>query len=243
MWQFFLIFILMLLTAATPALADENPKEPSTLQVRGEALLEVPADEVRLSIGISSSGKTADTVLEENSRALRRVEQALREAGLEAGEYSTGHFSLQPNWSPRPRTAEADWKPEIVGYTVLNSLQIRSRKLDKIGRWIEVAGKQGANDIGQVVFALADPRQHREKAIRQATANALADARTLAEAAGVKLERILQLQLDQPGQAPVLRMAESARVRTLAADLAPPIVAPDDLQVRAGISLTWQIAE
>ena len=41
MWQFFLIFILMLLTAATPALADENPKEPSTLQVRGEALLEV----------------------------------------------------------------------------------------------------------------------------------------------------------------------------------------------------------
>lgn len=238
----FLIALLLLLSVC-PALAVETSRDPSTLQVRGEALLEIPADEVRLSVGVSTSGATADAALEENSRILKRVEKALRDAGLESGEYSTGRFSLRPNWSPRPRTVAPDWQPEIVGYTADNSLQIRSQKLAKIGRWIEVAGKAGANNIGQLAFALADPHQHREAAIRQATANALAEARTLAEAAGVKLVRILQLQLDPPGQAPMLRMAETAMVRTMAADLAPPITAPDDLQVRAGVSLTWEIGD
>jgi hypothetical protein len=32
-------------------------------------------------------------------------------------------------------------------------------------------------------------------------------------------------------------------LRTMAAEAAPPIVAPDDLQVQAGVSITWQITE
>jgi uncharacterized protein len=243
MRHYFLISILLLLFAASQALAGEAHQELSKLQVRGEALLEVPADEVRLSIGVSIAGKTADVVLQQNSWILKQVETALREAGLEAGEYSTGRFSLQPNWSPRPRNAEPNWQPEIVGYTAVNTLQLRSRKLELVGRWIEVAGKAGANEIGQIVFALADPRQHREAALREATANALADARALADAAGVKLVRILQLQLDPAGPAPILVRHEQAMVRTMAAEMAPPIVAPNDLQVQAGVSITWLIAD
>jgi uncharacterized protein YggE len=243
MRHFHLIATLLLLFAASSALADECQQELSKLQVRGEALLEVPADEVRLSIGVSTAGKTADVVLQQNSRALKKVETALREAGLETGEYSTGRFSLQPNWSPRPRAAVADWQPEIVGYTATNSLQLRSGKLAQVGNWISVASKAGANEIGQIVFALADPRLHREAALREATANALADARALAEAAGVKLVRVLQLQLDPPGAVPLFTRAEPAMLRTMAAEAAPPIVAPDDLQVQAGVSITWQITE
>lgn len=229
------------LLLAAPVLAEEQA-QLSQLQVRGEALLEVPADEVRLSVAVSTSGPRADAVLEENSRTLRRVEQALLKAGLQRGEYRTGRFSLLPAWSPRPRTAEADWKPEIVGYTVSNSLQLRSRQLDKVGQWIEVAGRAGANEIGQVVFALASPRQHREAAIRQAVLHAEADARAAAAAAGINLVRILQIQLDPSGPVPMLRGADSM-VRTLAAETAPPIVAPDDLEVRAGVAITWQIGE
>lgn len=243
MRQLFLLSALVFLSAVTSALAGENPQELAKLQVRGEALLEVPADEIRLSIGVSTSGTTADAVLEENSRVLKRVEKALREAGLEKGEYSTGHFNLQPSRSPRPRTAEPDWRPEIVGYTVQNSLQIKSSKLDLAGKWIETASRAGANEIGQLLFGLANPRKHREVAIQSATEHARADARALADAAKVKLVRILDLQLDPAGQAPLVRMASQPMVRTMAAEQAPPIVAPDDLQVRAGVSITWEITE
>lgn len=232
---------LVVLLIAGPVLA-EVPSHLSQLQVRGEALLQVPADEVRLSVAVSTSGPQADAALAENSRSLRQVEQALLEAGLQRGEYRTGRFSLQPVWSPRPRAAAADWKPEIVGYTVSNNLQLRSRQLDKVGQWIEVAGRAGANEIGQVVFALANPRQHREAAIRQATLHAEADARAVAAAAGVKLVRILQIQLDPAGQAPLLHRGDGM-LRTMAAEMAPPIVVPDDLEVRAGVAITWEISD
>ena len=243
MRYFILVLLLFELLAGSPVLADENCENSPTLQVRGEAVLEVPADELRLSIGVSSSGKSVEQALQQNSQALQRVEQALREAGLEQGEYSTGRFSLQPNWSPRPRNAESDWRPEIVGYTVQNSLQIKSTKLDQAGPWIEAASRAGANEIGQLVFGLANPDQHRERAIRSATEQARADARALAEAAGVKLTRILNAQLDPAGQTPVVRMTNQPLVRSMAAELAPPIIAPDDLQVRAEVSIVWQISD
>ena len=238
-----LLAIVPFLFCCSPLMAGESSDQPATLQVRGEAVLEVPADEVRLSIGVSSSGKTPEQALQQNSEALRQVEKALRKAGLEQGEYSTGRFNLQPDWSPRPRNAEPDWRPEIVGYRVQNSLQIKSTKLGLAGQWIEAASRAGANEIDQLTFGLANLRNHREAAIQRATEHARADAEALADAAKVKLVRILELQLEPAGQTPLVRMASQPMVRSMAAELAPPIVAPDDLQVRAGVSITWQIAE
>lgn len=243
MRRFILLALLPFLFCCSPAIAGEPAEQPATLQVRGEAVLEVPADEVRLSIGVSTTGKTSEQALQQNSQVLRKVEAALREAGLEQGEYSTGSFSLQPSWSPRPRNAEPNWHPQIVGYTVQNNLLIKSSKLDLAGTWIEAASRAGANEIGRVVFGLAEPRKHRAAAIRSATGHARADALALADAAEVKLLRILDLQLDPAGQAPVIRMTEQPLVRTMAAESAPPITAPDDLQVRAGVSITWQISD
>ncbi|HKI50567.1 MAG TPA: SIMPL domain-containing protein [Geothermobacteraceae bacterium] len=243
MRSMFLVIVLVVLFVATPAFADEDFEGVPKLQVRGEAVIEVPADELRLSIGVSSSGKTAEQALQQNSQALRQVEQALVEAGLEKGEYSTGRFDLQPSWSTRPRNVEPDWRPEIVGYRVQNSLQIKSTKLGLAGQWIEAASRAGANEIGQLMFGLANSDKHREAAIQSATEHARSDAMALADAAKVKLVRILELQLDPAGQAPLVRMASQPMVRSMAAELAPPIVAPDDLQIRAGVSITWQIAE
>lgn len=230
----------LMITIPATLLAKE---QPATLEVRGEALLEVPADQFRLSIGVTTAAATAETGLAENSDSLRRVEQALRQAGLEAGEYSTGRFSLQPNWSPRPRNAAADWRPEIVGYIVSNNLQLKSGRLELAGKWIAVANKAGANDIGELNFALAEPRRQRQEAISQATAHALEDARTLAQAAGVKLLRVVELRLDPDAAQPVMRLAQPAMLRSMAAESAPPIIAPDDLQVRAGVTMRWEVCD
>lgn len=237
-----IILVCLMLIMFVPLSATAKD-QPATLEVRGEALLEVPADQVRLSVGVSTAAKSAETALSENSRKLKAVEAALRQAGLEPGEYSTGRFSLQPEWSPRPRNAAPDWRPEIVGYSVSNNLQLKSSRLELAGKWIAVANQAGANDIGQLAFGLAEPRQHRQEAIRQATAHALEDAHALAEAAGVKLVRVIELRLDPETSQPVVRMAQPAMVRSMALAESPPIIAPDDLQVRAGVSLRWEICD
>jgi len=234
-----ILIVLGFFSFALPALAETTL--PPQLTVTGEAVLQVPADQATLRVGVETDAETAEAALATSSKTLQKVEQALRKSGLEKGEYSTSNFQVRPRWSQRPRNAEANWRPQIVGYTVSNSFDVKTKKLEKLGALIEAATKAGANALGQIGFGLADPRKYRADAIEAATANALADAAALAKAAGVTLDGILTLNLDH-ASVPTLRpMAATMSMRTMDAEAAPPIVAPDDIEVRASVSVVYRI--
>lgn len=241
MYRLLCVFLLFLLAGLAPS-RPSFAAEPAYLHVSGEAVLQVPADQAEFRVGVQTDGVTAEQALENNSKAMRQVEQKLLLAGLEKGEYSTARFQLQPRWSPRPRDAEPDWRPRIVGFSVSNSFAVRTTKLEILGKLIEAASAAGANDIGQISFSLADPRAHRRSAIEQATKNAIADAKTLAASAGVRLLEIADITLDHAALPPVRPMSEGV-MRTMAVAAAPPIAAPDDLEVRASVSIRYLVGE
>ncbi|MBI4161387.1 MAG: SIMPL domain-containing protein, partial [Acidobacteria bacterium] len=197
------------------------------------------ADRLRLTVGVVTQGQEPTPALEENSRKMNRVVEALRAEGLEEGEYETGRFHVRPVYSPRPRQPDPAWTQQIVAYEVTHTVLVRTRKLDRAGRLIEAANRAGANTIGEVQFDLAEPRVHRGEAIAAATANALADARALAEAARVKLVRILSLDLD--GSGPPIIVGYRADMAAEAGVVTPPIT-PGDITVRAGVTVVYEIA-
>jgi uncharacterized protein YggE len=208
------------------------------LRVHGEAQLQVPADQLRLSVGVTTQAADADTALARNSTRMRAVEQALRETGLDKKEYRTGHFSVQPQWTPRPRQAPPDWQPTISGFTVSNSFAVVTPKLKLAGPLIEAAVKAGANTVGDLFFDLADPQAARAEAIRQATTVARTRARTLAAAAGVPLGTVLAIALDQAAIRP--QQLQAVRLETMAAGGEPPM-APGEVTVHAGVTMTYRL--
>jgi len=237
------LLILLMVSVPLTCWAVDSPDAPqrAELVVRGDALLQVAADQVRFSVGVVSEDRTAGAALEQNSRAMRQVEKALIRAGLNKGEYSTGQFRLQPRWSSRPRSAPRDWRPEIVGYTVRNSLNIKTARLSLIGALIEAARQAGADEIGQLRFGLSDPRKYRQQAIAEAVAHGREDAENAAAAAGMRLGAIRQLTIGPQDGPPVRPLPGAAMVRSMSAEAAPPIIAPDDLQVRAAVTLTFAL--
>ena len=213
------------------------------LTVRGESILNVPADQMLLTVGVVTSALSADAALEQNTKKMREVKKALSKLGLTADEYRTGQFQVQPQWEPRPRQPVQDWQPRIVGYRVTNSLKITTGKLDLAGRIIEASIKAGANDIGSISFGLADPRRDRADAIKLATANAQADALSLAEAASVKLVKILSARLDEAVASPQTIRFESYGESALARAGSAPGITPGEVVVRASVTLIYQLAE
>lgn len=221
--------------------APDQPDMPPELAVRGEAILQVPADQMRLTVGVVSHGATAEATLKDNTEKMGQVEKALLQVGLSKGEYRTGFFQIEPKWEPRPSKAVWDWKPGIAGYIVRNSFKIVSRQLKITGKIIEAATSAGANDIQALTFDLAEPRHYRAEAIEQATAAARADAATLAAAAGVELIRVRSLQLDSSPAAPMrVEMRPMAMDEGMAAS-APPPMAAGDVTVAAGVHLVYEI--
>ena len=159
-------FFFLILSCGPPLMAAEREvlQQIPQMTVRGEAILKVPADQFRLQVGVVSEAKTALQALEENQVAMDKVIRALAKTGLSEEEYKTGRFEVRPNWSPRPRNAQPDWRPRITGYTVRNALNIRTQKIDLAGAIIGAAGETGANKIDSIIFDLADPGKYRAQA-------------------------------------------------------------------------------
>ncbi|MCP3902330.1 MAG: SIMPL domain-containing protein [Planctomycetes bacterium] len=232
---------------AAPPPADATPgrklEDTPMLTVRGRAELKKPADRLLMSIGVVTNGPDPSEALDDNNASMRRVVKAIEKAGLGSDEHETGRFNIRPVYSrPPARQRPEGWKPEIVGYEVTNSINVRTGQLDLAGKIIGVASKAGANSVDVAGFDLADSRTHRREAIAVATANARADAQDLADAAEVDLRRIVSINLDD-AVIPRPEMAFKARGRAaMAADSAPPIT-PGDVTVRASVTIVYEISE
>lgn len=220
--------------------AGRKLEDTPTLAVSGKAELERPADRANLSIGVTTEASDAGEAMERNNAIMRTVVEALEKAGLEKSEYETGRFFLRPTYAPRPRVPADDWKPKIDGYEVSNSVRIRTTKLDRVGDFVEAANRAGANNVSVQGFDLADPLKYRIEAIRTATAQALAEASALADAAGLRLVRIVRIHLDQDAARP-MEMAFAANARMAGDAGGPPIVA-GDVTIAATVNIVYEIA-
>jgi uncharacterized protein YggE len=224
------------------SLTVQAEEERDTLSVRGEATLMVVPDQVMVSIGVVSEHAQAKKALAANSRSMQQVINRLLKLGISKKEYSTHQLSVQPIWSSRPRNADSQWRSQITGYRVNNTLQVTTKKLDLVGDIINEAASAGANQVQSIRFGLANPRQYRSQAISQAVENAREDADVAAKASGVKIKRVNTMHIDYvPSVTPV----EKSRVmRSSLAEAAPvPPVNPGDVSVRASVSIVYELEQ
>ncbi|MCH8005158.1 MAG: SIMPL domain-containing protein [Planctomycetes bacterium] len=219
---------------------EHTGQQTPNLTVRGSAELHKPADQLRLRIGVVTEASQAQQALGQNSQRMDAVVRAVKKAGIAEGEYETGRFSLQPIYARRPRQAAPDWRPQIIAYQATNILAIKTKKLELAGELIQAANEAGANSIDSIGFDLADPRAHRAEAISRATAHALADARILADAANIKLVRIISIVLDGARPLPIATAARRGMAMAEAA-VSPPIVA-GEVSVHASVTVVYEIA-
>ena len=226
------------------AVVDQSLEIPR-LFVRGTAELEKPADQLRISIGVVTEDADPAEALSQNTRRMREVVNAIERAGLDEDEYETGRFQIRPVWSQRPprqQQVDDNWRPQIVAYSVTNTINVKSQQLTLAGEIIQAANRAGANTIDSIQFTLADPRVHRAEAIAVATANARSDAEALAAAAGVRLVQVVEVRLDDAQPVPPPQpMYQRAMSMEMDAAGSPPIT-PGDVTVRASVNLTYRIA-
>ena len=144
-----------------------------------------------LQLTVMREAATARAALDKNSAAMAEVIAAMRAAGIAEKDLQTRNLSIQPRYTyPQPRN---EHPPKLVGYTVRNSLQVKVRDLGKLGSLLDESVTLGVNEGGSVEFGNEDPSAALADARTRAVSNAIAKARTMADAAGVELGKLLAL--------------------------------------------------
>lgn len=226
----------LFLLSTSPIFGNEIPK----LTLNGQAILHKHANQMSLTLGVTTLGNEAENTLSENSQKMQKIIAELEHAGLEKSEFQTGQFNIQPTYAPYPKNPPTDWKPTINGYEVTNTIVIKTDKIKQVGSFIDAASRAGANKVDNIQASLKDERAYWEEAISQATKNAIADAKVMAEAANVKLGRLLSLSLNDTHIKPPQPLAPMF-LKAMAVDSESTPIEPGELEIKANVTVVYEI--
>jgi uncharacterized protein len=186
-----LALLVAAIAAAAPARADDTPKRTISLTATGA--IKTPPDKVDISTGVTSQADTAKQALAKNTEAMSQVVAALKQDGIDPKDIQTSNFSVSPLYEDRKENRS----PKIIGYQVTNSVRITVHDIGKLGDILDKVVSLGANDVGSIEFGIDEPEALKDRARQVAMQNAIANAKLYAEAAGVKLGKILTINEDQ----------------------------------------------
>lgn len=223
------------------SLEAQSMNDKPSLHVSGQSQLMVAPDQVSVVMGLTTQGKTVREALNENSSMMDAIFDSMEGLELDREEnLRTQNFSVNPMWSNRPRSASPEWKQEIIGYRVNNSIVVTSKKLELIGDIIAKGTEQGANQVNSVTFSISDKRKHRTQAITEATQNAYEDAKALAAASGSELDGVRTITIDQFRSNPVVM--NGGRFAAMAEDsIAAPPIQSGDIGVQVSVSIVYNL--
>ncbi|RLA46597.1 MAG: hypothetical protein DRR04_12495 [Gammaproteobacteria bacterium] len=225
----------VLLSSSTLVRSGDNEPPPRIL-VTGQGSVDVTPDMAVLVLTVTREADTARAALTANSSAMGDVLSAMAAQGIAERDLQTANFSIRPIYTRPPRKSSGEMEaPKIVGYTVRNSLSVRVRDISKVGAILDKSVTLGVNEGGSILFTNDDPSAAMTQARVKAMQEAIAKAKTLAQAAGVKTGRVLEIseQSFNPRPMPMMR-AEMSMARS--ADAVPVAAGENTYKVTVNVS-------
>ena len=188
-----LLPLVLAASIAFPAMAGATDSLPTPrIVVSGEGEATTPPDLALLSLSVMREAKTARAALDANNDAMAAVIAAMKAAGIKDRDLQTAGIQINPryNYTNKP---DGSQDAELIAYQVTNTLAVRVRDIDKTGEILDKAVSLGVNQGGGISFTNDNPAATVTEARKKAVADAMAKAKTLAEAAGVSLGRVLEI--------------------------------------------------
>lgn len=222
--------------AAVANTHDDAPKFDGTVLVlSAEAEIAQAPDMATVSAGVLSEGKTAEAALSDNSVKMSGVFRALRAAGIAERDIQTSNLNLSPQYQYNQNEP-----PRLIGYQASNNVSVRVRNLTNLGRTLDAVVANGANQLQGVSFSIDKADEARDAARREAMRKARARADLYAQAAGLRVTRIVSI--NEGGAAPPPMMPVPMMARSMAADAAPPPpVAGGEVSLNSSVTVVFEL--
>jgi uncharacterized protein YggE len=212
--------------ASAQSTAQSLESQPTVMTV-GEAVVRRAADRAFITVTTETRARDPRDAQSQNAKAMSAVQEKLREANVPRDAVRTTGYGVEPEYD------YTNGRRVLRDFRAFNTIEVRVDDVSRVGELIDVATTAGATSVGDVRFDLKD----REAAERQALTEAVADARSRAEAAaaGARMSlggilRIVEERTNVPSPMPMMTRAVAESAQT-------PIV-PGEIEIRARVTLT-----
>lgn len=233
-----LIFALV----AMPALAQDDDSgsldDIPHITFIGTAQADLTPDLATVTLGVVTEKPTASAATEETARKAQAIVAAARDLGIGAADIQTQSLTLTQTYDNINDANGRYVGQKPRGFEAANIVRIRIRDLARAGAIAQTLIEKGANRFDGIDFSVERPELALNRLVAEAVKNAKAQATAAAEAAGVKLGRVLQIE--RPGTEGASRpVAYAARAKAAPAPSMP--VEAGTSNASTEIEVTWAI--
>lgn len=163
-------------------------RSPTLLAVNASATTRTTPDLAIVTLGVVARGANAREAQAAQATRMNAVMAAVTQAGVEEAEVQTVGYGLDPVYA-YPRGGP----PRITGYQSRNTVAIRVRNLSAISDLIDATVADGANELQGIQFTFQDEEASLDAARAQAIQTARTRADRYAEAAGMRVARVVSI--------------------------------------------------
>lgn len=172
---------------------------PNTISVSEKGEIFAKPDLAIVDFSVIIEAKTVAAAMAENAEKMNKVIASLKEQDVDEKDLKTVYFNLSPRYEYQEEESYySSGERILVGYEVIQSLQVKIRDLTKIGTIIEKATESGANQLSDLQLTIDDQEVLKEQARVQAIEKAKTKAEKLASQIGVKLVKIINFYEEVP---------------------------------------------
>lgn len=234
-----LVAVGLMLIAQSAFAQCPSARDRNLILTDGMAEVTGQNDSAKVSVAVVTQGRNLEQVSSENADKTKSVIQAIKGLNIKDLKLKTSDYRVTPQRDYKARP------PAINGYEVHNAIEITLEGFEpeplskNISMMIGKALESGSNTINLIQFYIKDKSALEKQALKQSTRQAMDRAKTLAEAAGVKLKRMVSLST-RPIHIPTRQhMLRAAGMKTEA--LAAPPIEIGESQIRVQVSIAYEI--
>jgi len=213
--------------------------------------LRSPPDEASITVGTQAKAPTATEAVAANKVKTEKLLASIRASGIRERDIQTQGIQLQQDyrWDNEPNGRGG--RQTLIGYIASNSVQIKTRNIDKLTSLLDALTTAGADTVYGPNFGISDPAPMRREARVRAMARGAAEATEYALNNGYKSVRLLSVEEGTSYRGTDVVVTGSRVTNAAAAPPPPPpppapergggIVAPGQLETGVSLNLLYRM--
>ncbi len=221
----------------------KSPEYQDRVSVSGLGEVTAKPDVALVNVGIITQKSTVEEAQTENNNKMNAIITELK------GQYKIAEEDIKTSYYQiNPRYDWTEGRQRIIGYEVSQSVEVKVRNFDNIGKIVSMAGEKGANSVSGPNFTIDDPEVYKAEARKEAIAQAKEKAKSLADEVGINLGRIVGFSEDMATPSYyagdyAYGMGSSVEEKALSSAVPQADIQSGSQEVKVNVYITYEIGK
>ncbi len=196
-----LVAIMLLVVIIDRASAISNARRSvanqNTITISAEGKVNAVPDLATINASVITKGSTAEKAQTDSTKKMEGVMKYIQDQGVDKKDIQTSGYNVYPEYDyNQPGQV-------ITGYVANQTVTVKVRDNALVGKLLGGLTANGVNQIMGVSYSFDDPDDLKQQAREEALKNAREKAQKLADAAGVRLGKLVSFSENSVSGGPI----------------------------------------